>query len=375
MLMKFVSAQTQKWLAKLRPAKVVQIRKYVPLEKPKKQKEMVTTAVAERMSEIKHKILVLSGKGGVGKSSVSSQLAWALSEMGFQVGILDIDICGPSIPCMTGVEGEEVRKSNFGWSPVQASENLSVMSIAFMLPSKTDPVIWRGPRKNGLIAQFLTDVDWGTLDFLIIDAPPGTSDEHITIAQNLKTSTDTDGAVIITTPQEVSLLAVRKGINFCKKVKVPILGVVENMSGFVCPCCQHKTDIYKPSTGGASQMAQDMKIPFLGAIPLDPELLDACDRGQSYFSSKSTLEKPSPAFLPFQKVIQNILNSTPSLRQTALKAKQPLPSPVSLSTTESPSKSSVHTKMDLDEGEGSLVNSSKRLKTEPKETNGSTTTT
>jgi len=199
-------------------------------------------------------------------------------------------------------------------------------------------------------------VEWGNLDFLIIDAPPGTSDEHITIAQSLKTNTGTDGAVIVTTPQEVSLLAVRKGINFCKKVKLPILGVVENMSGFVCPCCETKTEIYKASTGGATKMATEMKIPFLGSIPLDPELLNACDRGESYFSSEEILKKPSPAYAPFHKVIQNILASTPALKATALKAK-PLPS---VTVTNGVEKREHR----MEDEESTSTSTSKRLKTE-----------
>lgn len=165
---------------------------------------------------MKHKILVLSGKGGVGKSTVSAQLAFALANQGKQVGLLDIDICGPSIPTMLGLVGQEVHQSASGWSPVYVEDNLGVMSIGFMLPTTDDAVIWRGPRKNGLIKQFLTDVDWGQLDYLIIDTPPGTSDEHISIVQYLK-ATNVDGAVIVTTPQEVAMADVRKEINFCKK--------------------------------------------------------------------------------------------------------------------------------------------------------------
>jgi Mrp family chromosome partitioning ATPase len=172
--------------------------------------------VRDRMAQVKHKILVLSGKGGVGKSTFSAQLAFALAEQGKQVGLLDIDICGPSIPRMLGLVGHEVHQSASGWSPVYVEENLGVMSIGFMLPSKDDAVIWRGPRKNGLIKQFLTDVVWNELDYLIIDTPPGTSDEHISIVQHLK-STKIDGAVVITTPQEVSMDDVRKELNFCKK--------------------------------------------------------------------------------------------------------------------------------------------------------------
>lgn len=270
-----------------------------------------------RLGGIKHKILVLSGKGGVGKSTVSSQLAWALSDKEKQVGILDIDICGPSAPRMMGVEDEEIRKSNFGWSPVYASENLGVMSVGFMLSNKTDAVIWRGPRKNGLIQQFLSEVNWGTLDYLIVDVPPGTSDEHLAIAQYVKKQEASgegsiDGAVIVTTPQEVALLDVRKEITFCRKLKIPILGVVENMAGFVCPCCKTKSDIFPAVTGGAMGMCTEMKVPYLGCIPLDPQLLRCCEKGKSYLA-----EHPEgTAAQPFQSFIDNLMNSTPALKHT-----------------------------------------------------------
>ncbi|KAL2930669.1 Cytosolic Fe-S cluster assembly factor NBP35 [Bienertia sinuspersici] len=190
--------------------------------------------IAERMATVKHKILVLSGKGGVGKSTFSAQLAYALAAMDYQVGLLDIDICGPSIPKMLGLEGQDIHQSNLGWSPVYVESNLGVMSIGFMLPNPDDAVIWRGPRKNGLIKQFLKDVYWGELDYLVVDAPPGTSDEHISIVQCLQ-ETGIDGAIIVTTPQQVSLIDVRKEVSFCKKVGINVLGVVENMSGLCQP--------------------------------------------------------------------------------------------------------------------------------------------
>lgn len=172
--------------------------------------------IRQRMFHVKHIILVLSGKGGVGKSTFSAQLAFALASLNKQVGLMDVDICGPSIPKMLGLDGQSVHQSASGWSPVYVSDNLGVMSIGFMLPNADDAVIWRGPRKNGLIKQFLTDVVWGELDYLIVDTPPGTSDEHISIIQYLKTSNVT-GAVVVTTPQEVSMADVRKELNFCKK--------------------------------------------------------------------------------------------------------------------------------------------------------------
>ena len=175
------------------------------------------------------------------------------------------------------------------------------MSVGFMLGSKNDAVIWRGPRKNALIKQFLTDVDWGTLDFLIVDAPPGTSDEHISITQYLKEA-NVDGAIIITTPQEISLLDVRKEISFCQKVGLPVIGVVENMSGFVCPCCSTKSDIFAGAPQGAEKMASEFNVPFLGAIPLDPRLVQACERGLSYFDEYLK----APAGEAYTNVIQSI---------------------------------------------------------------------
>ncbi|KAK6913015.1 Flagellum site-determining protein YlxH/ Fe-S cluster assembling factor NBP35 [Dillenia turbinata] len=274
-------------------------------------------AIVERMATVKHKILVLSGKGGVGKSTVSAQLAFALAAMDFQVGLLDIDICGPSIPKMLGLEGQDIHQSNLGWSPVYVESNLGVMSIGFMLPDPDEAVIWRGPRKNGLIKQFLKDVYWGELDFLVVDAPPGTSDEHISIVQFLQ-ATGIDGAIIVTTPQQVSLIDVRKEVSFCKKVGVQVLGVVENMSGLCQPlsdftfmqmaetgehrdatswvlqCLREKapevlnlvacTEVFDSSGGGAAKMCEEVGVPFLGKVPLDPQLCKAAEEGRSCFA-------------------------------------------------------------------------------------------
>nr|XP_028697235.1 cytosolic Fe-S cluster assembly factor NUBP1 isoform X2 [Macaca mulatta] len=247
--------------------------------------------IKEKMKTVKHKILVLSGKGGVGKSTFSAHLAHGLAEdENTQIALLDIDICGPSIPKIMGLEGEQY-----------VEDNLGVMSVGFLLSSPDDAVIWRGPKKNGMIKQFLRDVDWGEVDYLIVDTPPGTSDEHLSVVQYLAAAC-IDGAVIITTPQEVSLQDVRKEINFCRKVKLPIIGVVENMSGFICPKCKKESQIFPPTTGGAELMCQDLEVPLLGRVPLDPLIGKNCDKGQSFF-----IDAPdSPATLAYRSIIQRI---------------------------------------------------------------------
>ncbi|KAI8928147.1 P-loop containing nucleoside triphosphate hydrolase protein [Entophlyctis helioformis] len=185
-----------------------------------------------------HIVLVLSGKGGVGKSTVTTELALTLADAGKRVGVLDIDLTGPSLPEMFGLAGRQVHQSSSGWLPVYTDETkrLGVLSLGFLLPNKDDAVIWRGPKKTAMIKQFMNDVAWGEIDYLLIDTPPGTSDEHISIAEYLREYSP-DGAVIVTTPQAVSLADVRKELSFCRKVGIPILGLVENMSGFVCPHC------------------------------------------------------------------------------------------------------------------------------------------
>ena len=259
-------------------------------------------AIGARLgTSVKHKILVLSGKGGVGKSTLAAQMSILLASHGRDVGLLDVDVCGPSAPHMLGVADEEVRMSNSGWSPVYVEENLSVMSVAFMLQKKTDAVIWRGVRKTGLIKQFLRDVDWGDLDYLIVDAPPGTSDEHISLVQLLKRA-DVDGAVIVTTPQEVSLLDVRKEITFCEKSGTKVLGVVENMAGFVCPKCSECTEVFFPSSGGAEKMCKEMGVPFLGRIPLDAAVSKAGEMGRSAFEEA----KDSPGVIALRKMVTKV---------------------------------------------------------------------
>ncbi|KAJ9501321.1 cytosolic Fe-S cluster assembly factor nbp35 [Exophiala xenobiotica] len=258
--------------------------------------------ITERLAGIRHKILVLSGKGGVGKSTFSSLLSHAFAaNPDSTVGIMDTDICGPSIPKMMGVESETIHVSNAGWSPVWVTDNLGVMSVQFMLPNRDDAVIWRGPKKNGLIKQFLKDVEWGELDYLIVDTPPGTSDEHLSVNSFLKES-GVDGAVVVTTPQEVSLLDVRKEIDFCQKAGIRVLGLVENMSGFVCPKCTHESQIFRATTGGGQKLCQDMGIPFLGSVPLDPRIGMACDFGESFMDNYPD----SPACKALRQVVRSV---------------------------------------------------------------------
>jgi Mrp family chromosome partitioning ATPase len=240
--------------------------------------------IAQRLAGVKHKVLVLSGKGGVGKSTVTANLARGLAQNeDVSVGVLDIDLCGPSMPRILGCEGEGVHQSGSGWSPVYVEDNLSVMSAGFLLPSPDAAVIWRGPKKNGLIKQLLRDVDWGSLDYLIVDTPPGTSDEHLSIVQYLA-GAGVDGAVIVTTPQEISLQDVRKEVNFCRKVSLPVLGIVENMSMFVCPKCYMSSTILPASTGGADRLGRDIGVEVVAKIPLDPIVGQACDEGGSIFT-------------------------------------------------------------------------------------------
>ena len=256
----------------------------------------------ERLCRIKHKIVVLSGKGGVGKSTVAVNLATSLMLSGLSVGLLDVDIHGPSVPTMLGLERETLRSSDDGLLPVQLG-NMKIMSLGFLLQNQDDAVIWRGPMKMGVIKQFLTDVDWGDLDYLIVDAPPGTGDEPLSLCQLIQ---PLDGAVIVTTPQKVAAVDVRKSVSFCHRVNVPVLGVVENMSGFLCPKCGELTQIFP--TGGGKKIAEDMKVPYLGAIPVDPAIAQSGDSGQVFihhFASSSTA-----------KIMQDIINKIVDLIKT-----------------------------------------------------------
>lgn len=276
-----------------------------------------------RLSTVRHKLLVLSGKGGVGKSTVSSQLALALQRAGQRVGLLDVDLCGPSVPTLLGLVGASMVSGSAGWVPVQAknasaSISLSVMSIGFLMEDKNAPVIWRGPKKTALIKQFLHDVAWGSLDFLVIDTPPGTSDENISVCEILAQEGglgEGDGAIIVTTPQNVSTDDVRKQISFCKLVGIPILGIVENMSGFACPCCGEQYNIF--SKGGGEALALELQVPFIGRIPLDPSVSEACDKGTSFIDAFAD-SKSLDTLHNFAKKISQSPNDLPPSGDSAI---------------------------------------------------------
>ena len=265
-------------------------------------------ALRLRMCKVKHKILVLSGKGGVGKSTIAVNLAMSLAMAGKKVGLLDVDIHGPSIPMLLGLEGHRptiVEKTIY---PTVFNDKLKVMSMAFFLNTPDDPVIWRGPVKMGLIKQFLRDVEWGELDYLIIDSPPGTGDEPLSVVQLIE---DASGAVIVTTPQKIALADVRKSISFCRTVGLKILGVVENMSGFVCPHCGGQSEIFR--SGGGKDMAREMGVPFLGKIPIDPDIVMASDNGNPYCQKFAETETARA----FAEVIEPILNLSAEIKATA----------------------------------------------------------
>jgi len=254
-------------------------------------------ALKRRLCRIRHKLLVLSGKGGVGKSTVAVNLAVSLSLSGRRVGLLDIDIHGPSVPRMMGLNGRQVRSTGDALLPVELN-GLRVMSLGFLLPREEDAVIWRGPLKMGLIKQFLKDVEWGELDYLVVDAPPGTGDEPLSVCQLID---DADGAVIVATPQEVALSAVRKSVTFCRQLRLPVLGIVENMSGFVCPHCGRSTEIFK--TGGGERLARECGVPFLGRIPIDPAVGEACDGGTPFVGRSRSSETAKA----FEKMVARLL--------------------------------------------------------------------
>ncbi len=260
-------------------------------------------AITRSLGKIKNKILVMSGKGGVGKSTVSVNLALGLANRGHKVGLMDVDIHGPDVVRMLDLKGSVVppETPNALVPPLKYNDNLKVVSLEYMMRDRDEAIIWRGPLKIQAIRQFVSDMDWGDLDYLIIDAPPGTGDEPLSVAQTIPNVK----AVVVTTPQKVALADVRKSINFCKTVKMDIIGVVENMSGFVCPHCNETVDIFK--SGGGEDLARELDLPFLGKLPMDPKVVMAGDDGKPYLSSGAD----SPATKAFGEIITAVETRVP----------------------------------------------------------------
>jgi len=262
----------------------------------KEQLEMQETLFA-----IRHKIVVLSGKGGVGKSSVAANLSVAISRKGLKTGLLDTDLHGPSIPTLLGLEGVFPEQENDRMKPVAFSDTLKVMSTGLLVQDRSEALVWRGPAKHGVIKELIASVDWGDLDYLVVDCPPGTGDEPLSVIHLLR---DVDGAIIVTTPQDLALVDVRKSVTFCRHLNLPVIGVIENMSGYVCPHCGESSDIFK--SGGGKQLADEMEVPFLGSIPLDPAMVLAADEGKPFMSEN----RQTPAAIAMEKIFEKILAFT-----------------------------------------------------------------
>jgi len=258
--------------------------------------------IQEFLKGVKQVFMVMSGKGGVGKSTMAASIATAFAEKGMRTGLLDVDVHGPSIARIMGLTGMPLDSVNGKIQPYPYSDNLKIISMQGFLQHQDDAVIWRGPLKIGVIKQFLTDVDWGPLDVLVIDSPPGTGDEPLTIAQFIPGC----GAIVVTTPQGVALADVRKSLNFCRQLGMNIVGVIENMSGYICPECGHHAAIFK--VGGGEALAREFNVPFLGRMPLDPLVVMACDDGVSVLERSSSMKKA------VDEIISNILEGAKELK-------------------------------------------------------------
>ncbi len=263
-------------------------------------------AIQENLAHVKHKLVVMSGKGGVGKSTVAVNLAVALARRGAKVGLLDSDIHGPSVPKLLGIPNLPLSVNEKGRIiPMNVPPGLKVISIAFLIGDRDAPVIWRGPVKMGAIKQFLEEVEWGRLDYLIIDLPPGTGDEPLSVAQLIPSA---DGAIIVTTPQDVALLSVRKSINFAKAVKMHVIGVVENMAGLKCPHCGKEIDVF--GDGGPEKAAREMSVPYLGRLPLSPEISRSGDDGRPFVSAQG-----NGAAKVFESIADKIVSSVETAKR------------------------------------------------------------
>lgn len=240
----------------------------------------MNSRLRETMKQIPHKILVMSGKGGVGKTTVAVNLAFVLAKQGYEVGLLDVDLHGPNAALMAGVEEFQADLVDEHFTTPRAAPRVRVLSIAFFLPHPDAPIAWRGPRKSGAIRQLLADGDWDGVDVLVVDCPPGTGDEPMSVAQLIPGA---DGAVVVTSPQGVSLLDSRKCVRFIEQIGLNTLGIVENLSGFTCPSCGERVDLFK--TGGGESAAMELAVPFLGRIPISPAMVEAGDSGKPIVAS------------------------------------------------------------------------------------------
>jgi len=267
------------------------------MEERAKEMQEQERRIKIRMAKIKHKLAILSGKGGVGKSTITANLAIALARKGHKVGVLDVDIHGPSIPKILGIRGRELATGPPGIFPAKGALDIRVISMDFLLPDDETPVILRGPMKMGVIRQFLADVAWGNLDFLLIDLPPGTGDEPLSIMQLIS---DIDGILMITAPSEVSQIVVKRAIGFTRELRVPLVGVIENMSGFVCPKCGAEFDIL--GTGGGQKISGELDVPFLGKIPIDQRICEDSDRGTPFIIEHAE----TPAAKAFMQVVDKV---------------------------------------------------------------------
>jgi len=263
-----------------------------------KNEDQQKRRLEHRLFQIRHKIIVMSGKGGVGKSTVATNLAAAMALREYRVGILDADLHGPNIARMLGLEGRSLTASGDSVDPIEVSNNLKAVSMALLGYDPDQAIIWRGPLKHAAIRQFVSDVNWGDLDVLFIDLPPGTGDEALSVANILR---QVDGAVIVTTPQDVALLDARKAVSFSKLLNVPVLGIVENMSGMVCPHCGGKIELFK--VGGGEKAAAELGVPFLGRIPMDPQIVELCDSGKPFVAEGIDSEAKTAFVALTQKLV------------------------------------------------------------------------
>ncbi len=267
--------------------------------KSEEQRREEELKVSKTLTRIKNRLLIFSGKGGVGKSTVAANLALAFSQRKLKVGLMDIDIHGPNLAKFLGVEDKRLDISPEGIKPVEINDHLKLISMAFLLQDPNLPVIWRGPMKMKAIQQFLGDVNWGDLDWLVIDSPPGTGDEPLSVAQLIPAT----GAIVVTTPQEVSLLDSRKAVSFAWKLNLKVFGIIENMSGMVCPHCGREIELFK--VGGGQRAALELGVPFLGRIPIDPQIVTLGDEGRPFV----TEQPDSEASQAFMKIVEKIIKA------------------------------------------------------------------